>query len=150
MANVKKTFSIKGMHCASCVRVLERSFKKIDGVSDAVVNLATEKATVSFNPEKVSDEILSSAVASIGYKAMLNEESLSEDQEKKEKQKELNKLKNKVIVSLFLGGLIVWGSFPGLVLTSPEILQNFFVQFFLAIPVQFWAGFEFIKQLFPH
>ncbi len=149
MANVKKTFSIKGMHCASCVRVLERSFKKIDGVSDAVVNLATEKATVSFNPEKVSDEILSSAVASVGYKAMLNEESLSEDQEKKEKQKELNKLKNKVIVSLFLGGLIVWGSFPGLVLTSPEILQNFFVQFFLAIPVQFWAGFEFYKAAIP-
>ena len=149
MEEIKKTFSIKGMHCASCVRVLERSFKKIDGVSDAVVNLATEKATVSFNPEKVSDEILSSAVASVGYKAMLNEESLSEDQEKKEKQKELNKLKNKVIVSLFLGGLIVWGSFPGLVLTSPEILQNFFVQFFLAIPVQFWAGFEFYKAAIP-
>ena len=39
----KKTFSIRGMHCASCVRVLERTLKKIDGIKDANVNLVTEK-----------------------------------------------------------------------------------------------------------
>lgn len=149
MKETKKTFAIKGMHCASCVRVLEKELKKVDGVKDAVVNLATEKATVSFDSEKTDDKALSSAVAGVGYKAMLNEESVSEDEEKLEKQKNLQKLRNKVAVSLFLGSLIVWGSFPGLVQTSPEILQNFFVQFFLAIPVQFWAGLEFYKATIP-
>ncbi len=149
MKETKKTFSIKGMHCASCVSVLERSLKKVDGVYDANVNLATEKATVNFNPEKVTDENLASAVTSAGYKAMITEEEFDEDLVKEEKKEELRKLKRKVIVSLFLGGLVVWGSFPGLMNTAPSILQNFFVQFLLAIPVQFWAGLEFYKATIP-
>src|SRR3989338_9928618 len=46
-----KTFSIKGMHCASCVTMLERALKQVDGVSQANVNLAIEKATVSYDPQ---------------------------------------------------------------------------------------------------
>ena len=63
MTEVKKTFSIKGMHCASCVRVLERTLKKIEGVSEANVNLATEKATVYCDAQKVTDKSLQSAVS---------------------------------------------------------------------------------------
>jgi Cu+-exporting ATPase len=110
----KKTFSIKGMHCASCVNLLERSLKKVAGISEATVNLATEKATVTYDSEKVTDNHLSSAVANVGYKAILNDEAKSEEDEKAEKQKELKELRNKVIISLVLGGLILWGSFPGL------------------------------------
>jgi Cu+-exporting ATPase len=146
---MKKTFSIKGMHCASCVRTLERALKKVDGVSEANVNLATSKATVSYNPQKVKDKQLVSAVANVGYQAFVEEEGKSEDQEKKEKQKELNDLRNKVIVSLVLGGLILWGSFPGLMETAPSILQNFFVQLLLATPVQFWAGLGFYRATIP-
>ena len=69
----------------------------------------------------------------------------SEDEEKKEKQKELSDLRNKVIVSLFLGGLIFWGSFPGLMSTAPALLRIFFLQLLLATPVQFWAGLTFYK-----
>ncbi len=145
----KKTFSIKGIHCASCVRVLERALKKVEGVSDAIVNLATEKATVSFDPKKVTDQKLATAVASVGYKALLWEETKSENEEKKEKQKELNGLQNKVVVSLLLGALILWGSFPGLMSTAPDILKNFFVQLLLATPVQFWAGLEFYRATIP-
>ncbi len=149
MAEVKKTYSIKGMHCASCVNVLERSLKKVDGVSNAVVNLATEKATVTFDKGKVNDEKITSTVANAGYKALLNEEGVHQDEEKLEKQKELKRLRNKVIVSLFLGSLIVWGSFPGLMNTAPKLLQNFLIQFLLALPVQFWAGLEFYKATIP-
>ena len=39
---IKKTYEVKGMHCASCVRVLERALKKVNGVSEANVNLATK------------------------------------------------------------------------------------------------------------
>ena len=62
-----------------------------------------------------------------------------------EKQKELNALKSKATVSLFLGALILWGSFPGLMNTAPTILQDFWVQLLLATPVQFWAGWSFYR-----
>ena len=145
MTESKKTFSIKGMHCASCVTMLERALKQVDGVSQANVNLATEKATVSYDPQKVTDKHLESAVANVGYQAMISEELKSEDEEQKEKQKELKDLRVKVIVSLMLGGLILWGSFPGLMKTAPMFLQNFWVQLFLAAPVQFWAGWSFYR-----
>ncbi|MBI2600775.1 copper-translocating P-type ATPase [Candidatus Daviesbacteria bacterium] len=143
---ITKTFSIKGMHCASCVRLIEKAVGKLGGVESCNVNLATERATVTYNPKQVSDEDLSSAVSSVGYSVM---EEVDEDREKKEKEAELNKLRIKVVVSLFLGGLIVWGSFPGLMETAPQILRNFFVQLLLATPVQFWAGLSFYQATIP-
>ena len=145
MNTTKKTFSIKGMHCASCVMILERSLKKTEGVLDATVNLATEKATVTFDPTKVTDKELGSAVSNVGYQALVDEEVKTEDEEQKEKQKELKSLRFKVIVSLILGGLVLWGGFPGLMKTAPMILQNFWIQLILATPVQFWAGFAFYR-----
>ncbi|OHA04399.1 MAG: copper-translocating P-type ATPase [Candidatus Sungbacteria bacterium RIFCSPLOWO2_01_FULL_47_32] len=145
MNSDKKTFSIKGMHCASCVAAIEGSLKKVDGVLEATVNLATEKAMVTFDPERVTDERLRSAVSNAGYQALINEEAKTESDEEKEKQKELRDLRIKVIVSLVLGGLILWGSFPGIIKTAPVFLKNFWVQLFLATPVQFWAGFAFYR-----
>ncbi|MDO8571739.1 MAG: heavy metal translocating P-type ATPase [bacterium] len=146
MANeIKKIFSVKGMHCASCVSVIEGSLKEIDGVSQALVNLAIEKATVTYDPAKVTDEKLQSAVANVGYQALITEEIKTESEENGEKQKELRSLLGKVTVSLVLGGLILWGSFPGLMETAPPFLKDFWVQLFLATPVQFWAGFPFYR-----
>jgi Cu+-exporting ATPase len=145
MTESKKTFSIKGMHCASCVTLLERALKQVNGISQANVNLATEKATVSYNPDIVSDIHLKEAVAGVGYQALLGQQVITVDEEKQQKQKELRDLKIKVSVSLVLGGLILWGSFPGLMKTAPMFLQNFWLQLFLAAPVQFWAGFGFYR-----
>lgn len=133
------------MHCASCVATIEGSLKKLDGVSQASVNIATEQATVVYDPTKVTDEKLSSAVSNVGYQALISEEVRTEDAEKEEKQRELRALRNKVIISLILGGLLLWGSLPGLVETSPMFLRNFWLQLLLATPVQFWAGFEFYR-----
>lgn len=141
----KKTFAIKGMHCASCVNLLERSLKKVGGVSQATVNLATEKAMVTYDAEKVSHDQLSSAVSNVGYQALISDEARHEEDEQIEKQKELKDLRNKVIVSLILGGLVLWGSFPGLMNTAPAFLRNFWVQFILATPVQLWAGWGFYR-----
>src|SRR3989344_4450528 len=115
----------------------------VDAKQTGTINLATEKATVTYDPQKVTDKHLELAVANVGYKALISEELRSQDQEQKEKQQELKDLKIKVSVSLFLGALILWGSFPGLMETSPKILQNFLVQMILALPVQFWAGLSF-------
>lgn len=149
MSQTKKTFPIQGMHCASCVALIEGSLKEVSGISDATVNLANAKATVSYDPALVTDEHISSAVANAGYKAMIGEEIRSEDEDKIAKQKELNELLLKVSVSLLLGGLIFWGSFPGLMSTAPGLLRQFWIQFILATPVQFWAGFAFYRATIP-
>ncbi|MEK7478095.1 MAG: cation transporter, partial [Patescibacteria group bacterium] len=82
MTDIKKTFSIKGMHCASCVMIIERSLKDVAGVKDAVVNLATNKATVTYNPDEVTEDKLTSAVSNVGYQAMVQEELKTEDETK--------------------------------------------------------------------
>lgn len=142
---MKKTFAIKGMHCASCVLALEGSLDKVPGITKAVVNLATERATVDYDPTKVTDSEITSAVANVGYQALLNEEIKTEDEAKTEKQLEMKELQAKVIISLALGALILWGSFPGLQNTAPAFLKNFWVQLLLATPVQFWAGLSFYR-----
>lgn len=143
-----KTYHLKGMHCASCVRLIERAVGKVPGVDTANVNLATEKLTVSFNKDECSPEKIASAVEGAGYKAIVNE-NIEEDKQREEKLKELQTLKIKVIISLFLGGLIVWGSFPYLMDFSPYPLQNFWVQLVLGSIVQFWPGLEFYRAAIP-
>ncbi|MEK7097056.1 MAG: heavy metal translocating P-type ATPase, partial [Patescibacteria group bacterium] len=135
----KQTFGIKGMHCASCVYTNEKVLKTIPGVTDAVVNLTTGKATLT--SEKIIEKNkITDAVKSVGYQAMFESEESLDEKIKKEKMKELKDLRIKVFVSLFLGGLIVWGSFPGIMDFAPEIFKNFYFQFVLASIVQFWAG----------
>jgi Cu+-exporting ATPase len=63
------TLLIDGMTCASCVRRVEKALAKVDGVSSASVNLATEKATVNFDPASVQISELEKAVEAAGYKA---------------------------------------------------------------------------------
>jgi len=149
MTKIKKTYPIKGMHCASCVRIIERALIKTPGITSAVVNLASEQVTVSYDSNTASENDIASAVSNVGYKVVMEKETISADQEKIEKQKALKKLRNKVIISLFFGSLILWGSFPMIISTAPNILKNFWFQLLLATPVQFWAGWEFYRATIP-
>jgi Cu+-exporting ATPase len=149
MAEVKKTYPIKGMHCASCVRVIERSLSKTPGVKEANVNLATEKATVTYDDAECNPTQLATAVANVGYTAVVDESNIDEEAEKKQKLKELNDLKIKVFFSLGIGVLLLWGSFPGLMETAPVFLKNPWIQLILATPVQFWAGLSFYRATLP-
>ena len=63
----EKTFRIKGMHCASCSAIIEKTLKKQDGVSTAQANYGTETAKVSFDDAKISAEQLSKSVEPLGY-----------------------------------------------------------------------------------
>src|SRR5438309_10903706 len=56
-----------GMTCASCVRRVERALSKVEGVQSANVNLATERATVKYDPSRVTTSNLRAAVESAGY-----------------------------------------------------------------------------------
>ncbi len=148
-SEIKKTFSIKGMHCASCVRVIERSLSKTPGVKEANVNLATEKATVTFDDKECNPAQIAAAVSNVGYTALVNQSNEDEEAEKKQKLKELRDLKVKVFSSLVIGILILWGSFPGLMETAPSLLKNPLIQLILATPIQFWAGFSFYRATIP-
>ena len=57
------------MTCASCVRRVEKTLTRVDGVVAASVNLANEAATVSYDPAFTSLETLAAAVAKSGYTA---------------------------------------------------------------------------------
>ena len=61
------TIGVEGMTCASCVARVERALKKVDGVADASVNLATERATVTFSPQEVEVDRLLGAIEAAGY-----------------------------------------------------------------------------------
>ena len=63
------TLAIEGMTCASCVRRVERALSRTPGVSEASVNLATERATVTWNPDEASLADLTTAVEKAGYSA---------------------------------------------------------------------------------
>ena len=60
---------LQGMHCASCVSRIERSLKKVAGVSDASVNLATNRARVVFDPALAAPPGLIAAIEKAGYGA---------------------------------------------------------------------------------
>src|SRR3989344_2172074 len=62
-----QTYKVKGMHCASCSSVIEKTFKKVEGVQSAEVNYGTEKAKVSFDPSKTNPHDLSKHIEPLGY-----------------------------------------------------------------------------------
>jgi len=65
------TFAIEGMTCASCSMRIEKGLKKVPGVTDAQVNLATEKALVTYDPTQTGTAQMVQKVEAVGYKALL-------------------------------------------------------------------------------
>src|SRR5690242_1703073 len=63
------TLEIGGMTCASCVGRVQKALSRTDGVVTAAVNLATETATVTFDPAVVDMDRLTAAVDKAGYTA---------------------------------------------------------------------------------
>jgi Cu+-exporting ATPase len=143
MQTYKKDLPIIGMHCASCVRVVERSLKKIPGVVQADVNLATESANITFT-DQVTVKALADAVASVGYRAIIDDD-YTWEQRQTDKYQALNRLQIKVIVSLGIGALLLLATFPGLEIFAPLWLKNFYIQLILATPIQIWAAASFYK-----
>ena len=60
-------FQITGMTCAACANRIEKGLKKMEGVQDANVNLALEKATVKFDPEAMGPLDIQKKVRDLGY-----------------------------------------------------------------------------------
>ncbi len=118
------TFKIKGMHCASCASIIERTLKKSGDVSSVEVNYGTEKAKVAFDSSKITPHDLSKHIEPLGYSFEVpqtaQEMGMSESehaahlglgQTKKEKLAELADMRTKVLSALPLAifSIIVMG-----------------------------------------
>ncbi|MFZ1626795.1 MAG: heavy metal translocating P-type ATPase, partial [Candidatus Moraniibacteriota bacterium] len=63
----KTTFSVVGMHCASCAAIITKSLQKVDGIAEVQVNYATETASISYEQPAAPIEMMNEAVAKYGY-----------------------------------------------------------------------------------
>ena len=78
------------MTCAACARRVEKAILKLEGIETASVNFATEKAVISYNPQKVKPLLIRKTIEKMGYKALEN---------KIRKQNEIKTLRVKFIIS---------------------------------------------------
>ena len=157
--------SVAGMTCASCVARVERALKKVDGVVDATVNLATERANVTFQPQVVDVERLSAAVEGAGYDVIAVSGSGAGTEaaadvaatERAAKAAELARLRRDFIVAaiftlpLFLmemGAMLIPPFGEWLHHTVPVATRNL-IMFLLASVVQFGPGMRFYRTGWP-
>lgn len=146
--NKEVIIPIGGMTCASCVKAVERAVKKIDGVENIQVNLATEKASISYKAEKVKLYEIKGAIEKAGFKVLEMEKKQSVDEDKIRKEKEMNTLLVKFIISAIFAVPLFYIAMGTMIpapigpLPVPEIINpninplNFaLVQLFLTIPI---------------
>lgn len=96
-ANV--TIPIGGMSCAACAQRVEKAVGRLEGVTSASVNFATEKATVTYDPQKVRLSVIREAIEKAGYKALEINKADAADEDRARKQREIKTLWTKFIVS---------------------------------------------------
>ena len=129
---------IEGMTCSSCAGRVEKSLNKLGGV-EATVNFATERASVSFDPERIAPEQLVEAVEDVGYSASLS--ALEGEKIETADPDPTEDLRRRLIFAAAL-------SLPVLLLAMIEPLQfeNWqWLSLQLATPVVLWAGWPFHK-----
>ncbi len=143
----KVELKITGMSCAACSAKIERRLGKMEGISSAAVNLATEKAAVEFDPKVVKVSDIVTVIGNLGYKAEKVED-LSQDNEKAQREKEIKKLKTELITSAVLSSPLILAMLLSLVKIDVAFLHNQYFQLVIATPVQFIIGWRFYKNAY--
>jgi Cu+-exporting ATPase len=160
----KKTIlKIFGMDCGSCAANIEHTLRKERGVVLAIVNFASEKANIEFNPEEISLEKIRKIIKDLGYKAEEETyESMMEDLHDHHKEAsilEVKKLKSRFITALIFSLPIIYMVMGEMIdLPMPIIFENYgtIIQFVLATAVivscfNIWtSGFKKLLRLSPN
>ena len=128
---------ITGMHCASCSARLEKSLNQLPHVS-AVVNIATEKASITFDPATTDLDILIETVRKTGFDAHPARDFAAE---KAARQAVLRRDRRQFLVALLLTLPLIIEML--LMFAGIPALLPLWLQWLLATPVQFWAGARF-------
>ena len=144
------TAPVRGMHCAACVGKVERALQGVDGVAEASVNLATEGATITFDPERASFSALQAAVTRAGYELASPPSATAapaSDGAAPAGEREQRRLRTKVIVGALLSAPIMVGSMPEVFPWAPAWLRDPWSLLALATPVVLWVGAQFHRGL---
>ena len=149
----KISLPVEGMTCASCVARVEKTVKKINGVSGVNVNLATEKVTFEFDPSVVDFNQLAETVEDIGYKldvSSLNKKKETEQNKKDYVDSHLKELQTELIFAIVL-------TIPIAIINMGMMWESFFLNNYLSVqqinklllilttPVIFISGKRFYK-----
>jgi len=140
--NIMKTIiKITGMHCQSCVAVLDKALNKKKGVKSANINFSTEKATIEFDPKITNEKDLLHTIKNKGYQGhLVKEHNLL--RERREKRRELHELKFKITISAILAlPVFILGMF---FMKNPVPFQDY-IMWVLATPIQFYIGKSFYQ-----
>ncbi|MFZ2152793.1 MAG: heavy metal translocating P-type ATPase [Microgenomates group bacterium] len=135
-SNQTESFHVSGMHCASCASVIKGQLEDIDGIRSCTVNYATEKAQISFDPQKVALPQMNLAIDKLGYSlhsghdmSPISTETAAKDQ----KQKDLDSMSRQLKIILPMVGIsifvMIWeiGANPFKLWTEmPDVLMEFF------------------------
>ncbi|HJV45033.1 MAG TPA: heavy metal translocating P-type ATPase [Bacillota bacterium] len=137
---------ITGMTCAACSARIEKGLTRMSGIVMANVNLALETAHVEYLPSEISTQNILDKISQLGYEPRIKNEgegAVDEDY----RQKEIVRLKNKLILSALLTFPLLWSmakhfSFARFIWV-PDLFMNAWFQCLLATPVQFLIGRQF-------
>lgn len=136
--NIKNTYPVLGMSCASCTARVDKTLNGLPGVYQATVNYATAVAQVEYNPEVCSDATLQSAVQDAGYDLLVDTGEDVADKAEEIRLTRYRKIKRRTAAALLL-------SLPIMVISMffEDISSLKYVLWILATPVVFGLGREF-------
>lgn len=136
--NIKNTYPVLGMSCASCAARVDKTLNGLPGVYQATVNYATAIAQVEYNPKVCSDATLQSAVQDAGYDLLVDTGEDVADKAEEIRLTRYRKIKRRTVAALLL-------SLPIMVISMffEDISSLKYVLWILATPVVFGLGREF-------
>ena len=136
----KIVLKIGGMTCASCASVIEYSLKKENGINSASVNLASEKAYIDFDDNKITEKDIEKFIKVLGY-------SVINDDDKKVPKK----LRNRFILSLILGLPLILAMILGSMNAIPKYVQAILSALVILVCFDIWnSGFKKLIKLTPN
>jgi len=122
----KDTLKITGMTCSACAARIEKVVSKMDGVEQISVNLATEKATISYDPGATDLSAIKEKIGKIGYTALEIEKKKLVDEDKLRKEKEIKILWTKFIISAVFAVPLLYFAMTPMISWHPFPIPSFF------------------------
>ena len=151
---MKMTLKIGGMHCAACSRAVERALKKTEGIEDANVNIATEKAVFNYDEKKLKYDDIVNVVVKAGYQVLAKEEDPAIVKAREIKEQKIRLIVSAIFsIPLFYISMAPMVSFVKFPIPSflvhhinPQVFS--IVAIFLCVPVMI-SGYKFYTLGFP-
>lgn len=151
---MKMTLKIGGMHCAACSRAVERALKKTDGIEEANVNIATEKAVFNYDEKKLKYDDIVNVVVKAGYQVLGKEEDPAIVKAREIKEQKIRLIVSAIFsIPLFYISMAPMVSFVKFPMPSflvhhinPQVFS--IVAIFLCVPVMI-SGYKFYTLGFP-